>query len=171
MVYALATQSGGGVEVDGRPGKGARFRLYLPAVEPPAAQVADASTTTAFDLCGTALLAEDEKPVREYLRLVLEEHGMEVVACADGEEALSIWREEGEGIDILISDVVMPGLGGLDLARAMREDNPNLKVVLVSGYAAEAEDRVASLGAGVTFLAKPVDPDRLLSAVRAALEG
>jgi DNA-binding NtrC family response regulator len=86
------------------------------------------------------------------------------------EEALAVWREEGDGIDVLVSDMVMPGLGGVDLVRMMREDSPDLKVVLVSGYAAEAEHRLADLGAGVTFLAKPVDPDRLLSAVRGALE-
>lgn len=170
MVYALATQSGGAVEVDGRPGEGARFRLYLPEAEVPAEAAPAPVESAAVDLWGTALLAEDEEPVRDYLRLVLEEHGMEVVACAGGEEALEVWREEADGIDVLVSDMVMPGLGGLDLVRAMREDNPDLKVVLVSGYAAEAEERLAGLGGGVTFLAKPVDPDRLLAAVRAALD-
>ncbi|WP_404381579.1 PAS-domain containing protein [Caenispirillum salinarum] len=170
MVYALATHAGGAVEVEGRPGQGACFRLYLPAVETPAEAAVAGEAAPVVDLWGTALLAEDEAPVREYLRLVLEEHGMEVVSCADGEEALDVWRSEGEGIDVLVSDMVMPGLGGLDLVRAMREDYPHLKVVLVSGYAAEAEDRLADLGEGVTFLAKPVDPDRLLAAVRAALD-
>lgn len=170
MVYALMTQAGGAVDVEGRLGLGARFRVYLPAVEASLEPAEPPDTAQAVDLWGTALLAEDEEPVREYLRLVLEEHGMEVVACADGEEALAVWREEGDGIDVLVSDMVMPGLGGVDLVRMMREDSPDLKVVLVSGYAAEAEHRLADLGAGVTFLAKPVDPDRLLSAVRGALE-
>lgn len=171
MVYGMATQAGGAVEVDGRPGEGARFRLLLPAVETPATEAAPAAEGVAPDLWGTALLAEDEDPVRDYLRLVLEEHGMEVVACANGEEALAVWREEGEGIDVLVCDVVMPGMGGLDLVRAMREDNPDVSVVLVSGYAAQAEASLAELEGTVTFLAKPVDPDRLLTAVRAALEG
>ncbi|SOE00438.1 PAS-domain containing protein [Caenispirillum bisanense] len=170
MVYGLATRAGGGLEVDGRPGQGAVFRLYLPAVEAAVAPVAAEIATPVVDLWGTALLAEDEEPVRDYLRLVLEEHGMEVVACADGAEALAVWRAEAEGIDVVVSDMVMPGMGGLDLVRAMREDRPDVSVVLVSGYAAEAEPRVAELGPGVTFLPKPVQPDRLLAAVRQALE-
>ncbi|GAA0599640.1 hypothetical protein GCM10009099_40890 [Caenispirillum bisanense] len=171
MVYGMVTQAGGGIEVDGRPGDGAVFRLYLPAVDQAVTDAAaPAAAAPVADLWGTALLAEDEAPVREYLRLVLEEHGMEVVACAGGEEALAVWREEAEGIDVVVSDVVMPGLGGLDLVRAMRDDRPDVAVVLVSGYAAAAESQLAELGDGVTFLAKPVDPDRLLAAVRQALE-
>lgn len=170
MVYGLATHAGGGVEVEGRPGLGAIFRLYLPAVTAAVEAEAPAQAADSVDLWGTALLAEDEEPVRDYLRLVLEEHGMEVVACADGTEALEVWREEAEGIDVVVSDMVMPGMGGLDLVRAMREDRPEVSVVLVSGYAADVEPRVAELGEGVTFLAKPVEPARLLAAVRQALE-
>lgn len=171
MVYALATQSGGAVEVDGRPGIGARFRLFLPISGPPVEAAPAVAESGDVDLWGTALLAEDETPVRDYLRMVLEEHGMEVVACANGEEALEVWRAEGEGIDVLVTDMIMPGLGGLELVRAIQEDNPDLKVVIISGYAAKAGEHLEGLGKGSTFLAKPVDPDRLLTVVRAALEG
>lgn len=82
-----------------------------------------------------------------------------------------MWRAEGEGIDVLVTDMIMPGLGGLELVRAIQEDNPDLKVVIISGYAAKAGEHLEGLGKGSTFLAKPVDPDRLLTVVRAALEG
>jgi CheY-like chemotaxis protein len=115
---------------------------------------------TAADGAGTILLAEDEASVRLLARRTLEAHGYRVLSCADGTEALRAAEAFGPGIDVLVSDVVMPGMSGPELARRLQRTRPDLRVLYMSGYTDDTVVREAAATGG-GFLQKPFDPDTL----------
>jgi CheY-like chemotaxis protein len=165
-VYATVRQAGGRIRLASEPGRGSVFRILLPVA--PEAEEAD----RAPDLppgdgqLANVLLVEDEPAVRDYVARVLRGAGHRVTAANDGAEALAVASRAGEPFDLLLSDVVMPGLGGLALARELRGRQPDLKVLLVSGYTEEASDASA---AGFDLLPKPFTAEELIERVRRAL--
>jgi PAS domain S-box-containing protein len=170
-VYGIITQSGGTIEVHSAPGQGATFRIYLPRVD---GQVeADETTRPAITLpagSGTILVVEDEVQVRDLVQEVLQAEGYTVLTAADGEEGLHLCTAYDGPIDLLLTDVVMPGMSGPEMAQCILPMRPKLKVVYMSGYASDAMGDHGVLDPGTTFLQKPFTPDILLEKVRETLD-
>ena len=172
-VYGIVKQSGGFIYVYSEPGAGTTFRTYLPRViEEPSAAVADAIAVRPSSAGSeTLLLVEDEPAVRAFARRTLEERGYTVLEAAGGADALALAAAYGGPIAVLVTDVVMPGLQGHQLAEQLMAARPELRVLYVSGF---TEYSVIYHGVpehGVAFLAKPFSADALGAAVRAVLDG
>ncbi len=168
-VYGIVTQSAGDIRVDSVPGRGTTFTIYLPRVERPLAAPAPA-VAPAHSLTGTetVLLVEDELDVRALLQDVLAEQGYRVLAASSPADALRILADTSHSIDLLITDVVMPGMNGIALAERLVEQRPDTKVLYMTGH---SHDVVVGLGAlkGSLLLQKPFTPTDLTTRVREAL--
>ncbi|HEX4627818.1 MAG TPA: PAS domain S-box protein [Gemmatimonadales bacterium] len=171
-VYGIVKQSGGYVWVYSEVGHGTTVKVYLPRVEGatetaplvPAPQVVRGGTET-------VLLVEDAAPVRSLARKSLAARGYTVLDAADGPSALALATSHGGAIDLLVTDVVMPGMGGRELAERLAAVRPQMKVLYTSGYTDDAMVRQGVLTAGVAFLQKPFIPDTLARKVRDVLDG
>ena len=171
-VYGAVKQAGGHVYVYSEPGRGTTFKIYLPAVEETAPESAPHAGLSEGPRGGeTVLLAEDEEGVRTLTRLVLQQQGYTLLEAGDGDEALRICGEHEGRIDLLISDVVMPGLGGRELADRVAAMRPGLRVLYLSGYTDDAVVRHGVLQAETAFLQKPFTVDALACKVREVLDG
>ncbi len=161
-VYGTVSQSGGFIRVESEPGRGARFEIYFPAREP--AEAAPRQPARDRGASGPAvLLAEDEEIVRDLAVSVLEGAGFEVRTAANGKDAAALYEREAGAIDVVVTDLVMPEMGGLALAERIRGRNPETPIVYMSGYTDE-EPRAQ----GSTFLQKPFSAESLVKAVKDA---
>jgi len=171
MVYGLVRQHGGLVHVYSEPGRGTTFKLYFPVAETEAAVAEDDAPRA--ELRGgseTILLVEDDDALRSVGRRVLERYGYTVLTAADGLEALEVYRAERSGIDLVVSDSVMPGMGGVELYEALGGEGTAPRMLLMSGYR-EALARGGLAGAHpLPFLQKPWTIEDLLRGVRAVLD-
>ncbi len=171
MVYGFVKQSGGQVEVSSEPSRGTTFQIYLPLVSDAAPQsVAPTALTRVPTGKETILLVEDERAVRSLSRLVLESHGYVVLEASDGLSALEVAERHEDKIDLLVTDLVMPKMGGRDLAKLLSEARPELKVLLTSGYTDQLALDNDELAVEVTFLQKPYGPIKLAATVRQVLD-
>jgi two-component system, cell cycle sensor histidine kinase and response regulator CckA len=175
-VYGIVKQSGGYIWVYSEPGRGTTVKVYLPRVpvvaEAPSAAPAPAPTPR--EVRGgheTVLLVEDAAPVRALARRSLEAHGYRVIDAFDGPSALELSARHRAPIDLLVTDVVMPGMSGRELAERLAPVRPGMKVLYTSGYTDDAMVRQGVLNAGVAFLQKPFVPDSLARKVREVLDG
>jgi len=170
-VYGIVEQSGGHVHVDSEPGRGSCFRIFLPCVAVETSEATDVPAAAIAPPVGAAhpatiILVEDEALVREITARVLGRAGYTVLEAQDGEEALQMVRRHAGHIDLVITDVVMARLGGLELARRVAGEQPGLPILLMSGYNSEempADDPT------ISFLQKPFTPNALLQTVSALL--
>jgi signal transduction histidine kinase/DNA-binding response OmpR family regulator len=169
-VYGIVKQSGGHVEVFSEPGRGTTFTVYLPRVDP--APPASAEPTPGRSPFGTEtlLLAEDEEAVRTLAGCVLRMSGYTVLEAADGAEALRVAGRHAGPIHLLVTDVVMPGMGGRALADRLTAARPETRVLYLSGYTADEVVRHGVREAEVAFLQKPFKVDALILKVREALD-
>jgi PAS domain S-box-containing protein len=169
-VFGIVQQAGGHVSVESAVGRGTTFRILLPEV-PVAA--AEAEPVRPFAARGTevVLLVEDDAAVRQLSRLALETQGYRVVAAGSGREALDLLQVQPGGIDLMVTDVVMPEMSGRELADAVRAARPGTKVLFVSGYTDDAVVRHGVRNATDAFLQKPFTPLGLARKVRAVLDG
>ncbi|OWK37622.1 hybrid sensor histidine kinase/response regulator [Fimbriiglobus ruber] len=172
MVYGVVAQSGGHIEVDSAVDRGTTFRIYLPAAagaNPPRRS----STPAGEDAppgTETVLLVEDEDGVRKLVRAALHRLGYTVLEARDGEAALDTARRAGRPIDLLLTDVVMPRIGGPQLAEQLCREYPGLKVLYLSGYTDDAVVRHGIQSAVVHFLQKPFTAPALARMVRRVLD-
>lgn len=170
VVWSVVRQSDGYVLVETAPGRGACFSVLLPAVtDALREQAIPAHERRRFDGKATVLLAEDEQQVRALAALWLRRHGYVVHEAADGDEARELVVRKGIRPDVLITDMVMPGVSGGDLAESLRGVLSSVKVLYMSGYPSSPEVEKRLDDRDVAFLSKPFSPTRLLSDVRSLL--
>jgi PAS domain S-box-containing protein len=169
-VYGIVTQSGGHIVVDGAPGRGATFRVYLPRVDEPLEPVARPGRVLVPMGVETVLLVEDEIEVRTLIRDVLTRKGYTVLEAKDVADALRIAEDHRSPIHLLVTDVVMPDLDGRELAERVLALCPGTKVLYISGYA-DGMVHDGALEPGVAFLQKPFTTSALALKVREVLDG
>jgi PAS domain S-box-containing protein len=171
MVYGIVKQSGGSIWVESTPGEGATFHICLPrAQDDVATRDTGPALVAAARGAETVLLVEDEEAVRGLARRVLQRQGYRVLEARNGREALAVAdAHEGE-IHLLLTDAVMPELGGLELVDVLRARRPGLRVLVVSGYTSDDAERRGGSAAGIAFLQKPFTMHQLASVVRAVID-
>jgi CheY-like chemotaxis protein len=169
-VYGIVKQSGGFIWVYSEIGKGTSFKIYLPRVDNTEERHGVPRPTEAIPSgTETVLLTEDEMDVREIARQFLESGGYTVIEAKDGSEAMKLFRESRNKIDLLVTDMVMPGMTGQELAVRLQLERPELRVIFMSGYSERAATEMADADPGVRLLTKPFSRASLLRAVREIL--
>ena len=170
-VYGIVKQSGGSIEVYSEVGLGTTFKIYLPIsygeASSSSVQIPSVKTVSGRE---TILLVEDDQSVRELVHAMLESNGYDVLVASNGSEALELFEKEHEAIQLLLSDIVMPKMGGHELASKLRERNPAIKVLLTSGYSDSAVILDNPSGTPFHFLEKPFTPIALVRKVREVLD-
>jgi CheY-like chemotaxis protein len=170
-VYGIVKQSGGTIWVYSEAGYGTTFKIYLPRAGTPASAMAVRDLPEHMPQgTETMLLVEDEAMVREISRQVLEMCGYTVLEAQHGVEALSIFQEEKDKIDLMITDVIMPQMGGRELVERVKQTHPQLRVLFTSGYTDDAIVRHDVIDAGTYFIPKPFTPGALAHKVREVLD-
>ncbi|MCD6361994.1 MAG: PAS domain S-box protein, partial [Armatimonadetes bacterium] len=166
-VYGIVKQSGGYVWAYSEPGEGTTFKVYLPRVQKPASMKKQGTKGTELPHgTETILLVEDEEVVRGLAYRVLSESGYTVLQASDGATALQILKEHGDAVRLLVTDVVMPGMSGHDLAEQVQTQYPHIKVLFTSGYTNNTIMQRGILRKGVQLLSKPFTPNELSRKVR-----
>ncbi len=169
--YGIVKQAGGYILADSQPGRGATFRIYLPTVEEPVTPLQRAAPMGILSGGGleTILLVEDERLVREMAAESLRSRGYTVLTAESSQSALDLNRNYRDPIHLLVTDVVMPGSTGRQLAGEIQRERPELKVIYLSGYSDDAITPHGIVEGGVTFLPKPFTPMSLTDKVREVL--
>lgn len=168
-VYGIVNQSAGHVAVDSVVGRGTTVKIFLPRLAEKPEKLPEVPAVTLYG-GETVLVVEDEDAVRGIVTRVLSENGYRVLSCGDGKEGLRLFTEKMEEIDLLVTDVVMPGMGGQELASKLKASKPGIKVLYMSGYTDDAINRHGVLDAGLAFIHKPFKPYALLEKVREVLD-
>jgi two-component system, cell cycle sensor histidine kinase and response regulator CckA len=170
VVDGIVKQNGGYLAVTSRPGFGTTFSIYLPAVEGTSEGLPPKPLSGPLTGNETILLVEDEDPVREVTALLLESLGYQVLQVSNAKDALNLVDNTRAKIDLLFTDVIMPGMGGRELVEALRLRDPELKVLFQSGYTDDMVIRHGILRAEVAFLQKPFTVDALAKKIRERLD-
>jgi CheY-like chemotaxis protein len=172
-VFGIIRQHGGFVSVDSEPDNGTTFRIYLPVVKS-AADLGQPQRkpgeTTFRGGKETLLVADDHEGIREMVRTALEGCGYRVLLAVNGEEAIHMFEEHAREISLVLLDMVMPRIGGLEAARRMRQTYPELPVIFTTGYSVDNEELTRVIETGVALLQKPFDPRKLARRVRELLD-
>jgi len=169
-VYGIVKQSGGNVWVYSEPGQGTAFKVYLPRVDAPVAEVRRRPASVSATGRETVLIVEDEDAVRRLAERILRSAGYKVLAAASGGDALLQCEKHDAPIDLLLTDVVMPQMSGRALAERLAKSRPALKVLYMSGYTDNAIVHHGVLEPGTHFIGKPFAADELRRKAREALD-
>jgi len=170
-VYGIIKQSGGNIAVESELNSGTTFTIYLPQIgdRPPDLH----SKPVASPLLRgseTVLLVEDDAMVLVLAQVVLEAQHYRVLPARNAEQAIELVRHHAEDIDVVLTDTVMPGMGGPALAERLLQLRPGLRVIVTSGYAGRGQEFIQSLGSQAAFLQKPYTPDMLTKKIREVLD-
>jgi CheY-like chemotaxis protein len=170
-VYGIIKQSGGDITVESEMGKGTTFRIYLPVATEAAAAMAPVRTEQGPARGNeTILLVEDDKTVRYLTKRLLDRAGYTVLTASHGAEALFVAEQHEGAIHVIVTDVVMPEMGGLKLVEKLTEKHPYMKAVVMSGYTDKDVVAIANKLPGTAFLQKPFSYEELTSCVRCLLD-
>jgi CheY-like chemotaxis protein len=170
-VYGIVKQNGGFVWVYSEPGQGAAFKIYLPLSDQTAPPQAPRPPVTAVPTgTETVLVVEDAAPLRAAVRQILKRFGYVVLEAPDGKAAMPYVTDREQAIDLLLTDVVMPGISGRQLAEAFATARPDAKVLFMSGYTDDAVLRHGMLQSGMAYLQKPFTPETLARKIRELLD-
>ena len=170
-VYGIVKQHNGYIGLYSEPGFGTTVKVYLPRVEADSGQLASQRPNIeAPSGTETILLVEDDDTVRKLTAGILERSGYTILQAPDGRHALDLFGGKSENIDLLLTDVIMPGMGGNELADRLLAKSSKLRVIFVSGYTDEAISRAGILPDDVELLSKPFHPKDLLNMVRTVLD-
>jgi CheY-like chemotaxis protein len=169
-VYGIVKQSGGDIWLYSEPGRGTVFKIYLPRIDAPADREEPEPPRAPLPGTETILLVEDDEALRLMTQDILQSNGYKVLSAAHPEDALNLSRAHPGSIDVLVSDVIMPGMNGNVLADRLVAERPGVKVLLVSGYTDDAISSQALVDAGRLLLLKPFTEELLTRKVREAIE-
>jgi CheY-like chemotaxis protein len=169
-VYGIVRQHCGWVEAESAVDQGTTFKVLIPACARGAAKRGTERPANVPGGDETILIVEDEPALRELVQEILEKKGYRILSAASGVQALKVWAERRDAIELLFTDMVMPeGVSGRELADRLRQDRPELKVVYTSGYSLDVVNSEFAEREGTTFLQKPYDPEMLAQTVRDCL--
>ena len=168
MVHGIVMQSGGWISVNSEPGRGTAFKIYFPRTDEP---ISSPDVVSKIDFQGTEtiLIVEDQEEVRDLAATALRRCGYKVHTCANGEEALRFAAAFEDTIHLLISDVIMPGIDGMALAKVLCEQRSGLRSILMSGYTDNVLTQDGMLNRGIAYLQKPFTPGQLAEKAREVL--
>jgi two-component system, cell cycle sensor histidine kinase and response regulator CckA len=169
-VFGVVRQSGGSIRVESAPGQGTTFSVFLPEVPAPAPRADSRSRDRIEPGTGTVLVVEDEDLVREFACHYLEAHGYRCLEATNGSEALNVVRQHGAEIGAIVTDVIMPVMGGRELRERVAELQPNIPVLFISAYTGDEVIRRGLMEAGAPFLQKPFTPEELARRLRELME-
>ena len=170
-VYGIVKQSGGNIWVYSEPGQGATFKIYLPRVEEPLTEKKREEVSREIPRGGeTILVVEDEETVRKLAMRLLKGQGYRVLEASDGGKAFMLCEKYKERIDLILTDVVMPGMSGRELAERLKQIHPEMKVLYMSGYTDNAIVHHGVLKEGIHFIQKPFTLESLARKVREVLD-
>jgi CheY-like chemotaxis protein len=169
--FGIIKQSRGYISIQSEPDRGTTVRVHLPRVEAPVVAKHEQATGEPPRGKETILLVEDEPVLRELAQMILGDLGYTVLEAEDGEAALKlIQKKKRLKLDLLLSDIMMPRMGGMELAAKLRAEYPRIKILLMSGYSTEVIARQGVFEPGTMFIAKPFTPSVLARKVREALD-
>ncbi|MGO9952954.1 MAG: PAS domain S-box protein [Dissulfurispiraceae bacterium] len=166
MAYGVIKQNNGFINVYSEVGKGTTFRIYLSEVTSTVEQRKDVGIQLSVGGTETILLVEDDQALRELVVTLLHKYGYTVIEAVDGDVALARFSEYKDGIDLLITDVVMPKRSGIEVFEEIKKLNPEMKVLFLSGYAKDTAQKKGIFDTSVNFLQKPFSPNTLLEKIR-----
>jgi CheY-like chemotaxis protein len=169
-VYGIIKQSGGWILMYTEPGQGTIFRVYLPRVSEPAERPLPVSPVASLQGAETILVVEDQPAVRKLTADILKRYGYDVLEVANGAEALLLSERFHSPIHVMVTDVIMPGMTGRELASRLATLRPDMKVLFISGYAGDIITHQGVLDSDVAFLSKPFAPDALAGKLRELLD-
>jgi len=171
-VYGILKQAGGYIVAQSEPGKGTTFRLYFPLSSGRPVPMQEKPRHTALVLGGeeSILIVDDEKVIRKLLKEILTRAGYKVYSASNGNEAKILFQSLSEKPTLLITDLVMPDINGVELALDLQKTTPDLKTVFISGYAEEADERYIKIDRQADFIAKPFNMSQILGKIREVLD-
>jgi CheY-like chemotaxis protein len=168
-VYGIVRQSDGWIDVSSEVGIGTTFKVYLPRIDAGSVPEEKAPVTAAEGGNETVLVVEDQDSVRLFTTATLNQHGYRVLESPNGDEAIALAAGYPERLDLLLTDVVLPGMNGKELSERLKTVRPDLKVLFISGYTADVISEHGVLERGLAFLHKPFSPEELAAKVREVL--
>ncbi|MBW2645299.1 MAG: response regulator [Deltaproteobacteria bacterium] len=170
IIYGIVTQHQGIINVYSEPGKGTTFKIYLPVIKLGVEEAEKETLPPPKGGTETVLVAEDNKEVRQLLRIILERLGYKVVEAVDGQDAVIKFKENRDKIDLAVLDVIMPTKNGKMAYEEITKMRPGMKAIFMSGYSTDIIDKKGILEEGVNFVQKPIAPNELLRKVREVLD-
>ena len=169
MVQGIVLQSGGSIDVQSEPGVGTTLRVWLPALAETSVEAGHRANLPEVRGTETVLVVEDQPEVLRYAVAALHAYGYRVIEAHSADEALAVIAREAGPIHLVLTDVVMPNMGGVRLASRLEQIRPGIKVLFMSGYAEEIGGEAEGPGAGILFIQKPFSPRDLAAKVRSLL--